>query len=173
VGRVIVSMFISLDGVMQSPGGEEGLGDRSGWSIPFFSEDMGGRVFEILKQADALLLGRVTYEHFAKAWPALTDDESGFADRMNSLQKYVVTSTLDQLEWNAQPLPGDPAESVARLKDEFGPRAWAIADCARRRAPPYAPRLTSGDRLCALVSASWLIAVLMTANAAFEAREWA
>ncbi len=118
MGKVIVSMFVSLDGVMQAPGGEEGLGERGGWSIPFFNEEMGGRVFEILQRAEAMLLGRVSYEHFAKAWPAMTDDETGFAERMNSMPKYVVTSTLDQLEWNAERLGGDPAESVARLKDE-------------------------------------------------------
>jgi dihydrofolate reductase len=116
MARVIVSEFVALDGVMEAPGGEQHPDGKNEWSTPYFSPDMGEETFAILKQADALLLGRRSYEHFAAAWPSMTD-EDGFADRINSLPKFVVTSTLDRLEWNAEPLTGDPVEEVSRLKE--------------------------------------------------------
>jgi dihydrofolate reductase len=119
MARVIGSEFVALDGVMEAPGGEQHPDGKHEWSTPYFSPDMGEEALAILKQADALLLGRRSYEHFAAAWPSMTD-EDGFADRMNSLPKFVVTSTLDRLEWNAEPLTGDPVEEVTRLK-EGGP----------------------------------------------------
>lgn len=82
--KVIVSEFVILDGVMQDPGGAEGF-EHGGWSMPFFSEEYGKYKFDELFACDTLLLGRVTYEGFAKAWPAMKDD-AGFADRMNSLR---------------------------------------------------------------------------------------
>src|SRR3954452_883309 len=116
MGKLVVSTFVTLDGVMEAPGGEDHPDGRGGWSMPYFSDDMGGAVFEGLESADALLLGRVTYEHFAAAWPSMTDD-AGFADRMNGIPKHVVTSTLDELTWNARPLQGDPVTEVAKLKE--------------------------------------------------------
>jgi dihydrofolate reductase len=114
--RVIVSEFVALDGVMEAPGGEPHPDGKNEWAMPYFSPDMGDEAFAILKRADALLLGRRSYEHFAAAWPSITDEE-GFAERMNSLRKFVVTSTLDRLAWNAEPLMGDPVEEVERLKE--------------------------------------------------------
>jgi dihydrofolate reductase len=116
MARVIVSEFVALDGVMEAPGGEKHPDGKNEWSTPYFSPDMGDEAFAILKQADALLLGRRSYEHFAAAWPSMTDAD-GFADRMNGLPKLVVTSTGDPLEWNAKPLTGDPVEQVRRLKE--------------------------------------------------------
>jgi dihydrofolate reductase len=115
MARVIVSEFVALDGVMEAPGGESHPDGKNDWSMPYFSSDMADEAFAILRRADALLLGRRTYEHFAGAWPSMTDEE-GFAERMNSLPKSVVTSTLDRLDWNAQPLHGDPVAEVKRLK---------------------------------------------------------
>jgi dihydrofolate reductase len=118
MARLIVSEFVSLDGVMEAPGGEQHPDGKNEWAMPYFSPDMGTEALALLKQADALLLGRRSYEHFAAAWPSMTDEE-GFADRMNSLPKFVVTSTLDRLEWNAKPLAGDPVEEVIRLKQSI------------------------------------------------------
>jgi dihydrofolate reductase len=114
--KVIVSEFLTLDGVMESPGGEFHADGRGGWTMPFFNEEAGAFKFKELVAAEGLLLGRVTYQHFAAAWPSMTD-EAGFADRMNSLPKYVVSTTLKApLEWNATVLPGDLTEEVTKLK---------------------------------------------------------
>lgn len=98
--KVVVSQFVTLDGVMEDPGGaekdENGFG---GWAFRFDRGDAGDRFkLEELMAADSLLLGRRTYEGFAAAWPSMTD-EQGFADKMNSMPKYVVSSTLTEPEW--------------------------------------------------------------------------
>ncbi len=116
--KVIVAEFLSLDGVMEDPGGAEGF-EHGGWQIPYFVEDMGKAIHEGLYAADALLLGRVTYQHFAAAWPSMTD-EFGFADRMNGIPKFVASRTLDKAEWNATLIKGDVADEVAKLKQQPG-----------------------------------------------------
>jgi dihydrofolate reductase len=114
--KVVVSEFLTLDGVMESPGGEFHPDGKGGWTFPFFNDEAGMFKFEELLAGDALLLGRVTYQHFAAAWPSMTD-EAGFADRMNSLPKYVVSTTLKEpLEWNATVVAGDLTEEVTKLK---------------------------------------------------------
>jgi dihydrofolate reductase len=118
--RVIVTEFVTLDGVMEDPGGAEGF-EHGGWS---FKHDRGaeGDKFKLdeLVDAGALLLGRVTYEGFAKAWPSMTD-EVGFADKMNGMPKYVVSSTLMDATWNnTTVLRGDAATEVAALKQQPG-----------------------------------------------------
>lgn len=114
--QLVVSEFLTLDGVMGSPGGEFHPDGRGGWTFPYFTEEAGTFKFDELFAADGLLLGRVTYQHFAAAWPTMTD-EAGFADRMNSLPKYVVSTTLKSpLEWNATVLAGELADEVATLK---------------------------------------------------------
>jgi dihydrofolate reductase len=118
--RVVVSEFLTLDGVMEAPGGEFHPDGKGGWTMQFFNEEAGTFKFDELFAADALLLGRVTYEHFAAAWPSMTDD-AGFADRMNSLPKFVASTTLNEpLEWNATLIQGELAAEVAKLKDEAG-----------------------------------------------------
>lgn len=115
--KVVVSVFVTLDGVMEDPGGAEGF-KHGGWQIPFFDEDLNRYARELLFASDALLLGRVTYQQFAAAWPSITDEE-GFADRMNSLPKYVASTTLQEpLAWNATLLTGEVAEAVAKLKQQ-------------------------------------------------------
>ena len=118
--KLIVTEFVSLDGVMEAPGGEPGY-KHSGWTIEYpFTDDQAKFKLDETLEADALLLGRVTYEGFAAAWPGRTDP-GGFADKMNSMPKYVVSSTLDTLEWeNSTLLEGDVAESVAKLKEGDG-----------------------------------------------------
>ncbi len=114
MGRIIVTEFVSLDGVIEAPGGGEDY-KHGGWT---FEIDRGaeGNKFKLDEtlDADALLLGRVTYEGFAAAWPSREDE---FADKFNTMPKYVVSSTLDKPDWNnSTVLDGDVAEEVAKLK---------------------------------------------------------
>jgi dihydrofolate reductase len=94
MGKVKVSTFLTLDGVMQAPGDASEF-ERGGWQLLFFDEGAGAIAKDGLFAADALLLGRVTYQHFAAAWPEMTDEE-GFADRMNSIPKFVASTTLTE-----------------------------------------------------------------------------
>ena len=117
--KVIVSEYVTLDGVMEDPGGGEGT-KHGGWSFQFWSEEAAKFKFDELFASDVLLLGRVTYQGFARAWPAMID-EQGFADRMNSLPKFVVSTTLEKLEWNNSKLiKGNIAEEVSKLKQQPG-----------------------------------------------------
>jgi dihydrofolate reductase len=126
--KIVVTEYISLDGVMEDPGGAEGT-PHGGWSFQFWNEEAGKYKFEELFTTDALLLGRVTYEGFAKAWPSVKD-EQGFADRMNNLPKYVVSTTLRTLEWkNSRLLTGDIAEEVATLKQQPGQNLLVAGSC--------------------------------------------
>jgi dihydrofolate reductase len=115
VGRIVVTEFVSLDGVMEDPGGSEDF-KHGGWSFAFNRGDEGDKFkLDEALSADALLLGRVTYEGFAEAWPS-RDGE--FADKFNSMPKYVVSSTLEEPDWNnSTVLKGDVAEEVAKLKE--------------------------------------------------------
>ena len=108
--RLIVSEFLSLDGVMENPQ----------WTFPYWNDEIAkfknGELFAV----DALLLGRVTYEGFAAAWPSQTDEE-GYADRMNGMPKHVVSTTLDTVEWNNSRLIRENIdEEVTRLKQQPG-----------------------------------------------------
>jgi dihydrofolate reductase len=117
--KVILSMYVTLDGVMEDPGGAERF-EHGGWSIQFFDEDAAKYAFDQLFASDALLLGRVTYQGFADAWPSMTDEE-GFADRMNSLPKFVVSKTLEEVEWNnSRLIKENIAEEVSKLKQQPG-----------------------------------------------------
>jgi dihydrofolate reductase len=118
--KLIVTEFMSLDGVMEDPGGAEGF-DRGGWAFQFDRGDEGDRFkFEELTDAGALLLGRATYEGFAAAWPGRTDDV-GFADKMNGMPKYVISRTLETTDWNNSTiLRGDVVEEVSGLKQSDG-----------------------------------------------------
>lgn len=109
--NLIVSEFLTIDGVMEAP---------EAWSMQFFSEEQGTYKHDELFASGALLLGRTTYETFAAAWPDRTDD-TGFADRINSLPKYVVSTSLEEGEWNNTTIiDGDVAEEVAALKQADG-----------------------------------------------------
>jgi len=99
VSRIVVSQFVTLDGVFEDPGGSEGV-ERGGWAFRYERGEEGDRFkLDEVMAADGLLLGRVTYEGFAAAWPTRTD-ELGFADKFNTMPKYVVSSTLTDPEWN-------------------------------------------------------------------------
>jgi dihydrofolate reductase len=118
MGKIVVTEFISLDGVIEAPGGGEDY-RHGGWTFEIERGAEGDKFkFDELVAAEAQLLGRVTYEGFAAAWPRM-EDEAGFAEKMNTMPKYVVSSTLERADWqNSTILSGDPASSVARLKDE-------------------------------------------------------
>jgi dihydrofolate reductase len=118
VRKIVVSQFVTVDGVMEDPGGSEDF-EHGGWAFQF---DRGaeGEKFKLdeVMASDALLLGRVTYEGFAAAWPSRSGD---FADKFNNMPKYVVSTTLDQPEWNnSTVINGDIAEELSKLKQEPG-----------------------------------------------------
>jgi dihydrofolate reductase len=118
--KLIVTEFVSVDGVMEAPGGEPGY-EHAGWTFVHANgEDHFQYKLDEVMEAEALLIGRVTYESFAGAWPDSTD-EAGFADKMNAMPKYVVSSTLGEPEWNnSTVLKGDVLEEVAKLKQGDG-----------------------------------------------------
>jgi dihydrofolate reductase len=116
MGRIVVTEFISVDGVVEDPGGAEDF-KHSGWSFEFERGEEGNKFkLDETMASDALLLGRKTYEGFADAWP---QRDGEFADKFNNMPKYVVSSTLKDPEWtNSTVLGGDVTEAVARVKDE-------------------------------------------------------
>src|SRR5213593_2282404 len=122
--RLAATLFVSLDGVVESP---------EKWSFAYWNDEIGKFKLDETMAADALLLGRVTYEGFAAAWPSRKDD-AGFADKFNSMPKYVASRTLEKAEWNNSTIIGaDLAKDVAELKERHGsetysstaaPRSW-------------------------------------------------
>ena len=115
MGRIVVTEFVSLDGVMQAPGGEDFK--YPGWSFEFDRGEDGNQFkLDEALEAEALLIGRVTYESFAGAWPSR---EGEFADKFNSMPKYLVSSTIKEPEWNnTTVLEGDVVEAVTKLRQE-------------------------------------------------------
>ena len=115
MGRIVVTEFVSLDGVMQAPGGEDFK--YPGWTFAFDRGDDGNQFkLDEALEAEALLIGRVTYESFAGAWPSR---EGEFADKFNNMPKYLVSSTITEPEWNnTTVLEGDVVEAVTKLRGE-------------------------------------------------------
>jgi dihydrofolate reductase len=109
--KVIAALFVSLDGVTESP---------QDWNPAYFNEEMGAAIGEAMSNSDALLMGRVNYEEWAAYWPNQSPDESDFADFMNNTPKYVVSTTLKDVEWNNSELLGGDLAEVAKLKEEPG-----------------------------------------------------
>jgi dihydrofolate reductase len=108
--KIVVTTFMSLDGVMEDPQ----------WTGAYWNDEIAKYKYEELFASDAMLLGRVTYEGFAASWPGQTD-EQGFGDRMNNMPKYVASNTLDKAEWtNSHIIKGDLAEEVMKLKQQPG-----------------------------------------------------
>jgi dihydrofolate reductase len=117
MGRIVVTEFVSLDGVIEAPGGGEEF-EHAGWTFEFDrGEDGDTFKFDELMEAEAQLLGRRTYEGFAAAWPSSTD-QVGFADKMNSMPKYVLSTTLESAEWNNSTILRS-LDDVAKLREEL------------------------------------------------------
>ena len=106
MGRIMAVEYLTLDGVFEEPA----------WTQPYFDEAVGAFQGESMQWADALLLGRVTYDGMSQAWPAMGNDPANGSDIMNSIGKYVPTSTLTEPTWNATFLPGDVVDVVTELK---------------------------------------------------------
>jgi dihydrofolate reductase len=118
MGKIVATEFISLDGVIEDPGGAEDFA-HGGWTFEIDRGEEGDK-FKLgeLQDAEAQLLGRVTYEGFAAAWPTM-EDPVGFAAKMNSMPKYVYSTTLESADWeNSTILSGDFAGSIGKVKDE-------------------------------------------------------
>jgi dihydrofolate reductase len=119
MGKLIVTEFITLDGIIEDPGGAEGT-PNGGWSFRFPAPDAEQFKFEELLAADVQLMGRVTYEGFAAAWPGMEESTGEFGKRMNSMPKVVVSTTLTDPAWNnTTVISGDVAAEVARLKTRY------------------------------------------------------
>ncbi|MEU0528088.1 dihydrofolate reductase family protein [Streptomyces niveus] len=122
--KLMVTTFVSLDGVMQGPGGadedRDGGFEHGGWSVPHFGADLIERMTTVVRRADALLLGRRTYDIFAATWP-LAEADDPIGSKMNGVRKYVASRTLDTVSWqNSTLLTGDVAEAVRALKQDSG-----------------------------------------------------
>ncbi|MGH8706869.1 MAG: dihydrofolate reductase family protein [Burkholderiales bacterium] len=123
--KLVVGTFLTLDGVMQAPGGpnedRDGGFRHGGWLVPYFDEKMVEIMTEWVRHAGAFLLGRKTYEIFASSWPKSTDPADAIAVALNTRPKFVASRTLDKVTWNNSTLlKGDVAEEVARLKAQAG-----------------------------------------------------
>lgn len=108
--KLKLAMYVSLDGVVEDPA----------WTGPFWNDQLAKLQADYLFASDALVLGRVTYEGFAAAWPTMEESTGEFGQKMNSMPKFVASRTLDAAEWNATVIDGELAAAVARLKDEPG-----------------------------------------------------
>src|SRR5258708_36727793 len=115
--RIVVGMFVSLDGVMEAPGPDSNF-KYAGWTMPYFNDEIGKFISDSMAGSDALLLGRVTYEGFAASFSSQT---GGVADVMNNQTKYVVSTTLKKVEWNnSRLIKGNIPEEIAKLKQQPG-----------------------------------------------------
>ena len=122
--KLVVGTFLTVDGVMQAPGGpdedREGGFEHGGWSVNYWDDVMGQIITESTLQGDALLLGRKTYEIFAAHWPKVEGDDP-IAAKLNNMPKYVASRTLGEVTWNNSTLlRGDVADAIAKLKDQPG-----------------------------------------------------
>jgi dihydrofolate reductase len=149
--KITITEFVTLDGVSQGPGSStEDTTDgfaRGGWLVPYLDEQFVRHASDWLDLADGLLLGRRTYEAFARDWPQITDPDDPFTERMNALPKYVVTSNLTEGTWNPTTvLRGDPLETVGALKAQPG-RELQIHGSARLGASLLAAGLVDTLRL--------------------------
>jgi dihydrofolate reductase len=111
--KVVASVFVSLDGVVESP---------EKWHFPYFNDQMGDAIGAAMAASDAMLMGRILYEEWAEFWPKQDPDENPVAERMNGVRKYVISTTLQEpLEWQNSTLIGDNvAEEISRLKEQLG-----------------------------------------------------
>jgi dihydrofolate reductase len=123
MSKLVVGTFVTLDGVMQAPGGpdedRDGGFEHGGWLVPFFDDWLGQYMDKLIGGAHALLLGRKTYEIFIQHWPHV-GDEDPMAAKLNAMPKYVASRTLEDADWrNATVLRGELADEIPRLKEQY------------------------------------------------------
>jgi dihydrofolate reductase len=124
MSKLVVTTFVTLDGVYQAPGGPDedrsGGFEQGGWLAPYFDEQGGAFMGEVFERAGSFLLGRRTYEIFAGYWPHVTDENNPVASRLNALPKYVASRSLEKAEWQGSAIIRDVPTEVAALKEEAG-----------------------------------------------------
>ncbi len=125
MSKIIVNAFLTLDGVMQAPGGpdedREGGFPHGGWQAPYVDDVMGRLVIEGFADADGFLLGRKTYDIFANYWPKVTDPDNAIATALNSRPKYVLSRSLERVTWeNASLIKGDAVAELRKLRQQPG-----------------------------------------------------
>jgi dihydrofolate reductase len=122
--KLTLTTFLTLDGVLQAPGGpeedQEGAFPYGGWSFPYADEDFGASVVGWFANADAFLLGRKTYQIFAGYWPTVTDPDNPIASKLNALPKYVASQTLKSADWHNSTVLDDVVAGVTKLKEQPG-----------------------------------------------------
>jgi dihydrofolate reductase len=123
MSKLTMTTFLTLDGVMQAPGGPQedtrGGFQHGGWLVPYFDPDAGKFMTEVFERVDAFLLGRVTYQIFAGHWPRVTDPNDPIASKLNALPKHVASSTLEKTEWNNSSLVRNVVAEVGQLKSRY------------------------------------------------------
>lgn len=123
MSKLTITSFLTLDGVMQAPGGPDedtsGGFRHGGWLVPYADADMGAFMVEVFARADAFLLGRGTYQIFAGHWPRVTDPADPVAGALNRLPKHVASKTLETAEWNSTTLVRDVGREIASLKARY------------------------------------------------------
>jgi len=119
--KIISGLFITLDGVVEAPGnGDTTLPEKRGWSESYMNQEIGMSIFDAIQKSDAFLLGRRTFQEFAAFWPSMPAEDP-FAQVINSMPKYVVSTTLENAEWNNSTLiKGNIVEEISRLKQQEG-----------------------------------------------------
>jgi dihydrofolate reductase len=124
MGKLVVTTFVTLDGVMQAPGGPEedrsGGFEHGGWLVPHFDDETGAFMDEVFGRAGSFLLGRKTYDIFIGHWPHVTDEADPIASRLNTLPKYVASRSLENAEWQNSTVIRDVPTEVAALKEQRG-----------------------------------------------------
>jgi dihydrofolate reductase len=124
MSKLVATTFVTLDGVMQAPGGPDedtsGGFQHGGWLVPHFDADTGAFMDEVFERAGSFLLGRKTYEIFVGHWPHVTDEDDPIASRLNSLPKHVASRSLENAEWQHSTVIRDVPAEVAALKEKPG-----------------------------------------------------
>jgi dihydrofolate reductase len=133
MSKLTMTTFLTLDGVMQAPGGPQedtsGGFQHGGWLVPYADPDMGKFMVEVFDRADAFLLGRGTYQVFAGHWPRVTDPADPIASRLNELPKHVASKTLDGVEWNNSSLLRNVVGEVSKLKRRYDRELQVHGSC--------------------------------------------